>query len=215
MLERCVKRYVDWNVLCSLHRISSFVTVAILVAVPVGVDLMRTSGFELFQLVRNRLNEIGIRYIEDRVHDHVIEQGRVLFHSLAILSGSFKPLSDTLLRLGSAIAKALFQNVDGWRLDEDVFGVQIALFEGLHACELHIQHANPPRSLNVAHRFLACPIRVPSELRMFKELIVLNHRLHLVLAYEVVVLTGDLTISGVTRRMADAEGERIRILLNS
>lgn len=50
--------------------------------------------------------------------------------------------------------KRIYQHVHRWRLDGDVDGVQVGLFDPLHPLDIHVQDADQVFGSHVFHRSL-------------------------------------------------------------
>lgn len=123
-----------------------------------------------------------------------------------------EPLLNALLLLRAAASEALLELVLAGRGDEDEArgdAARLDLFDALH---LDVQHDDFPLLALLANGRLGRAVAVAAELGVLDEAVRSDQGLEVVVADEVVVDGVLLARAGGPRRVADGEGEGVRVL---
>lgn len=123
-----------------------------------------------------------------------------------------EPLLDALLLLGAAAPEALLELLLAGRGDEDEARGDAARLDLLDALHLDVQHDDLALLALLADCRLGRAVAVAAELGVLDEAVRGDQRLEVGVADEVVVDGVLLALAGRPRRVADGEGEGVRVL---
>lgn len=127
--------------------------------------------------------------------------------------GLRQPLHYTLLTLRTASPQPRLELLLTRRCHEDVPRLDAALLHLLDALHLDIQHHHFPLGGLVTDGLFARAVAVPAELGVLDEAVLGDQVLELGVRHKVVVHGVLLARAGLARRVADGEGEGVRVAL--
>lgn len=96
----------------------------------------------------------------------------------AVTPKKWEPSHAGMFMQSFSSSTCVYQDFHGWRLDWDVDGIKVCLFDVLHALHVDVKYADEVLGLDVLHGSFTRPVHVPWELGILDELSVVDPGLH-------------------------------------